>query len=82
MASARGQEREMRSSQGLGALIGIGAVVGMLGLLPLQSSCAGPRDCERNSDCSNAYCEDGECKQDCIVAEVDCPRGWTCNAIS
>lgn len=72
----------MRSSQGLGMWLGNSALVALIGLLSLQSSCAGPRDCERNSDCVNAYCDDGECKKDCIVAEVDCPRGWTCNVIA
>ncbi len=53
-----------------------------LGLVFSQASCAGPRACERNSDCVNAYCEDGECKKDCVVAEVDCPPGWICNTIA
>ena len=72
----------MRTPQRIGASFGFVAAIGVAALLSLQGACAGPRACERNSDCVNAYCDDGECKKDCVVADVDCPRGWTCNAIA
>lgn len=56
----------------LAALTGAGA---------LASACAGSPACERNSDCSEGYCLDGECKVDCVDAELDCPRGYICNII-
>lgn len=43
------------------------------------TACARPAACQRNSDCNNAYCSDGECKKDCIDAKADCPSGWTCD---
>lgn len=54
--------------------LGVGAAV-------LPSACAGPKECERNSDCDQAYCSQGECKRDCVMSSVDCPPGFLCNAI-
>lgn len=55
------------------------ALVTVAGTLLLATSCARPAACQRNSDCDNAYCFEGECKRDCIEAERDCPEGWVCN---
>lgn len=43
------------------------------------AACAKPAPCQRNSDCNNSYCSDGECKKDCIDAKLDCPSGWICD---
>lgn len=51
-------------------------------LIALPTSCAKRKPCERNSDCVKGYCEDGECKTECVVSELDCPRGWVCNDVT
>lgn len=55
------------------------ALAFIVGFLQLAQGCARPAACERNSDCNNGYCLEGECKRDCIDAERDCPEGWVCN---
>jgi hypothetical protein len=64
---------------GLLALLGLAAA---LALAAPPFACAGPKPCERNSDCDHAYCYNGECKKDCILADLDCPPGFVCNEIS
>ncbi len=60
----------------------IGAVAVAFALAHGSSvGCAGVPPCERNSDCAEGYCVDGECKVDCVVAEFDCPKGYICNAL-
>ncbi len=61
------------------ALVGV-LVAAAAGVTP--TGCAGQPACERNSDCINAYCADGECLQDCVDAALDCPKGYVCNAIA
>jgi len=51
------------------------------GTVALPSACAGPKECERNSDCDRSYCSQGECKRDCVMSSVDCPPGFLCNDI-
>ncbi len=52
----------------------------LLGLVSLVlNACARPAACQRNSDCHQAYCHDGECRKDCIDAKMDCPAGWICD---
>jgi hypothetical protein len=53
-----------------------------LSLAPSVTSCAGEAPCRYNSDCTDAYCSNGTCKQDCIDAALDCPRGYICNAVA
>lgn len=50
-----------------------------LALAASSLGCARPAACQRNSDCNQAYCSDGECKKDCIDEAKDCPAGWTCD---
>jgi len=45
-------------------------------------ACAGQPACQRNSDCDEGYCSDGICEKDCVIAELDCPRGFVCNELS
>ncbi len=47
----------------------------------LAACSAGARVCQKNSDCSNAYCENGQCKSDCRVSALDCNPGQFCNQI-
>ncbi|MBX3188922.1 MAG: hypothetical protein KF819_18020 [Labilithrix sp.] len=58
------------------------AILGLGVALFSASSCAGKGDCRYNSDCTGAYCFEGTCKKDCVDATVDCPRGYTCNAVA
>ena len=69
----------MRCLARVSVLLGLTVAVTM-GATP--AGCAGTKDCERNSDCDHAYCYDGECKKDCIAAEVDCPPGFVCSEIA
>lgn len=50
-----------------------------LGPLALYAGCAREIPCSFNSDCVNAYCDNGTCKQDCVDSTRDCPAGQTCN---
>ncbi|NUO50875.1 MAG: hypothetical protein HOV80_18640 [Polyangiaceae bacterium] len=45
-------------------------------------SCAEPsgQSCELNSDCLQGTCVDGTCQRECREADVDCPKGYLCNA--
>ncbi len=47
----------------------------------LGSACAGAPACERNSDCVEGYCSDGECLLDCVDAAQDCPIGYVCSTL-
>lgn len=58
-------------------------VVLVLAAAAIGAGCAESSEasCELNSDCVNAYCRDGACVRDCVDASLDCPKGYTCNAI-
>src|SRR5262245_26663716 len=43
------------------------------------AGCAQQTPCQFNSDCVNAYCSAGVCKQDCVDSEQDCPQGFRCS---
>jgi hypothetical protein len=47
-----------------------------------QGGCAGTPACERNSDCSEGFCVDGECRKACVDSALDCPKGYVCNLLS
>jgi hypothetical protein len=66
----------------VGASVLAAGLAAVMAAVLAQASCAGPKACERNSDCDNAYCDHGECKRDCIVADVDCPPGYICNQVA
>jgi len=51
-------------------------------VVAMAASCAGEPPCRFNSDCDDAYCSDGVCKQDCLNASLDCPSGFVCNAVA
>ena len=72
--------RRLRGLLGAGSLL----VLGLAGALAVASpaGCAKPPPCVRNSDCISAYCSNGECHQDCVDSEVDCPRGSHCNIVA
>lgn len=57
-----------------------GAALGLA--LIAHGGCAGTPPCERNSDCSEGYCFDGECRQACVDSTLDCPTGYVCNVLS
>jgi len=44
-------------------------------------ACAGVPPCERNSDCLQGYCQNGECAIDC-KREIDCEPDEFCNALA
>jgi hypothetical protein len=46
------------------------------------AGCAKTPPCARNSDCNGAYCANGECKQDCVDSDLDCPHGAHCNLVA
>jgi hypothetical protein len=62
-------------------LLGLGALA-VLVSQAAASGCAGTPPCQRNSDCDIGYCADGDCRQDCIDSELDCPHGYVCNQLS
>jgi hypothetical protein len=66
----------LRSHVGLWIVLGL-AVAASAVSTPF--ACAGSGPCQRNSDCDNAYCSNGECKKDCVVADLDCPPGYLCD---
>ena len=72
--------RRVRGLFGAGFLFALGAGGALAVASP--AGCAQAPPCVRNSDCSNAYCASGECKQDCVDSEVDCPRGSHCNVVA
>lgn len=47
-----------------------------------SASCASKGPCRYNSDCTAAYCSNGECKKDCVDSALDCPKGSICNAVA
>ncbi len=60
----------------------LGWILGSLFVSALfYGACAGQPACERNSDCDEGYCNAGECVKDCVVADLDCPRGFICNEL-
>jgi hypothetical protein len=50
--------------------------------LAAPAGCAEAKPCKLNSDCAASYCDNGVCKKDCVDAEADCPKGYTCNGIA
>lgn len=63
-----------------GAVLPSLAVAFALASLPFApTGCARAAACQRNSDCDNAYCFEGECKRDCIDETRDCPANHACN---
>lgn len=53
---------------------------GLAALIP--TGCAGTPPCERNSDCSEGYCFEGECRKNCVDSKLDCPKGTFCNVLA
>lgn len=72
--------RRLRGLVGAGSLLVLGAAGALAVASPV--GCAKPPPCALNSDCISAYCSNGECKQDCVDSEVDCPHGSHCNIVA
>jgi hypothetical protein len=68
--------RRPGSLPALGALAAAALLVAAAVSAPTGCATAGP--CTLNSDCVNAYCDEGVCKKDCVDAELDCPPGHIC----
>jgi type II secretory pathway pseudopilin PulG len=49
------------------------------GAASLQGGCARGVPCELNSDCAIGYCDNGNCKKDCVDSARDCASGFVCN---
>ncbi len=49
--------------------------------LSLWGCATSGENCELNSDCLEGYCLDNKCTKDCVDAEKDCPKGYTCSSI-
>lgn len=66
---------QLTTLHALGALLAAGALSASV----LAGGCARDKPCELNSDCVNAYCDNGACKKDCVDAERDCAAGYVCS---
>src|SRR3954466_15086015 len=72
--------RRVRDLFGAGFLLLIGGSAALAVASP--AGCAEAPPCARNSDCIDAYCSNGVCKQDCVDSAVDCPHGTHCNIVA
>lgn len=64
------------------ALVRASFLVVLAPIAALYAACATSGEaCELNSDCLAAYCRDGQCVQDCVDSNKDCPKGYVCNGI-
>src|SRR5690242_2245615 len=62
-------------------LVALGAVAVLWVAAP--TGCATQKNsCNLNSDCSNAYCLQGQCAEACVDSFLDCPKGYICNQIA
>lgn len=48
----------------------------------VAAGCATSPPCQRNSDCLQGYCDNGDCKVGCVDSTLDCPKGYHCNIVS